>query len=442
MRIPTFKIAALAPILLLLAGVGRAQDLDLILSSFRSDIDPDATGQTFGTHMAADGIWAVVSGTDTTIPDGTLGAVYLYRFDNGWVFEKRLETPPEPDTPRRVGWDVAIDGEWIAVSIQNTGVALYRRDQGGPENWGFHSRVVEDDNTQFRERDASLTVALDGDTLIVGAPLTDYGPFTADTNQVGSVLVYGLVGNDWQLSQLITIPAADQERIAGFGGSVKVLGNLLAVGSPTYSFAGLGSPGQVWVYQRNTATSDFTLFDTLRSDAPVDNGRFGVSLGLSATTLAVGSPNGAGDLTPLATNDGSIYIFEPSLTGYDLMDELVPSTPEFLNGFAADLAIEGDLLWSADEAAGFLFRRSTQGQWAEIDRNSAPDFPPPQTVRQFGTSVAFTREGTRLHGIVGDRIAELLLPDPNNPGMDRLTRVGAAFFYLFDDGLFADSFED
>ncbi len=441
MRIQSLRIAVLAPILLL-SGAGMAQDLDLILSSFRSEIDPTSTGQSLGVRMDADGIWAVVAADEVRTTADDRGAVYLYRYDTGWMFHKRLDPPSEPSSPNGIGNDVAIDGDWIAVSIRSSGVALYNRNLGGADNWGFHSRVAEDDDAEFRDLDTDQTVALDGDTLIVGAPLTDYAPFTADTNQVGTALVYGLVGNNWQLSQLITIPAADQERLAGFGGSVAVLGNLLAVGSPTYGFDGLASPGQVWVYRRPSAAADFVLFDTLRSDQPLQNGRFGNALGLSAATLAIGSPRGAGDLTPVATNDGSIYIFEPADTGFDLVDELIPSTPDFINGFGIDLTLLGDLLWTSDDTAGFLFRRSPQGVWEEVDRNPAPDFPGDQTVRQFGTSVAFTREGTRIHGIVGDRIAEIPLPDPDNPGMDEITRVGAAFFYLFDDGLFADGFED
>ncbi|MEM9530246.1 MAG: hypothetical protein AAGA23_04965 [Pseudomonadota bacterium] len=415
--------------LFLTVGAGAfAQDLELTLTQFRDEFDPTATGQSFGGRMDADGVWAVISAPEN---NGLDGSIYVFRFAGGWQFHKRLEDSPVVSNLFRSGFDVAISGEWIALSFSTGGVALYRRDQGGVDNWGYYSTVAEEDNASYRDLDNSNTVAMRNNLLAVGAPFADVAPFSSDTNSVGSVLIYELIGNSWSLTQQIDIPDAELIPQARFGESLDIQSGLLAVGSPRYNTDGLGGAGRAWVYQRTGG--QFQLVDTLNSDTPEINARFG-AVALGQGFVAVGSEGGAGDLTPDISNDGSIYIFEPALGGgYDLADELVTSEPEFIGLLGRAVAAEGNLVWAAAaDDASYLFRRSVGGDWTEVDRNEVPVFTDPSNTREYGSSLALTREGTRIHGIVGDQTAENLDD----------TRVGAAFFYVFDDGLFSDSFED
>ncbi len=404
-----------------------AQDLELTLTQFRDDFDPNIDGQTFGTVMEADGAWAVIS---APFADDFDGAVYVFQYDGGWNFHKRLERAPGPSNRGRSGTDVTIDGEWIAITFSFGGAALYRRDLGGSDNWGYHSTVEEPDSTEFRDLDSDNRVTLDGSTLVVGAPVTDQAPFSSDTNAVGAVLVYQLQGDQWLLSQTILTPQGESQGGGGFGERLDLNSGVLVVGAPDYATGGIDGSGRAWVYQQNG--NQFQLVDSLSSDNPELNANFGSGVASGTGFVAIGAPTGAGDLTPIITNDGSVYVFEPDGGLYVLTTELVASVPTFIGNFGQDVAVESNLLWTADRDANFLFRRDMTGQWTEIDRNLAPEFPAPSNVMQFGTSVALTREGTRVHGIVGDRIAENIMDE----------RVGAAFFYEFDDGLFADSFED
>ncbi|MFK7958824.1 MAG: hypothetical protein AB8B96_22230 [Lysobacterales bacterium] len=411
----------------LASWAAAAQDLELNLTQFRDDFDTTIDGQSFGTVMQADGIWAVIS---APFADGADGAVYIFRYDNGWNFHKKLEEAPGPSNRGRSGTDVTIDGEWLAITFTFGGAALYRRDLGGAGNWGYHSTVDEPDSTEYRDQNFDNRVALGGTTLIVGAPVTDQAPFSADTNSVGALLIYQLQGNEWLLTQRVDIPVADLQSNARFGDRLDINSGILVVGSPDYDTDGFNTSGRAWVYQQDGG--QFQLVDTLTSDSPGINERFGSGVASGTGFIAIGSLAGAADLTPMVTNDGSVYVFEPDNGDYLLTTELVASDSTFIGLFGQDVAVESNLLWTSDNRASYLFRRDAAGDWTEIDRNEAPVFPAPSNVLQYGTSVALTREGTRIHGLVGDRVAENIMNE----------RVGAAFFYEFDDGLFADSFED
>ncbi len=424
MRKPLFFLC-----IYLVSWAVAAQDLELTLTQFRDDFDPNIDGQTFGTVMEADGAWAVIS---APFADGADGAVYVFEYDGGWNFVKRLEENPTPGNRSRLGTDVTISGEWIATSYSFGGVALYRRDLGGTNSWGFHSALVEPDSVDNRDLDFDNRVALEGNTLVVGAPVADESPFTGDTNSVGALLVYRLQGNEWLLDQRVPVPRVDLLANGRFGDRLDLSSGTLVVGSPAYDSNDLSSAGRAWVYNQNGG--QFQLQATLTSDNPAVNARFGSGVAAGTGFVAIGAVGGAGDLTATVTNDGSVYIFDADNGSYVLNTELVGSISTFIGEFGKDVAVESNLMWTSDNQASFLFRRDAGGDWSEIDRNVKPEFVLPDTrnTLQYGTSVALTREGTRIHGIVGDRIAENMMNE----------RVGAAFFYEFDDGLFADGFED
>lgn len=403
------------------------QDLELNQSIFRSAIEPQAVGQGFGQSIDAYGRLAVIG---APFLDSNTGGTYLFRFNGKtWSLLKKLETPP--DAFSRIGEDVAIHGDWIAVAMSRY-VVLYQRDTGGVDNWGYHSTLGLEDDANFRSRFIDNSVTITGSTLAIGAPETDTAPFSSATDSVGSVLIFKLTGPNWTFSDQINVPAPDLIAGARFGSSVELTSSILAVGSADYNTDGLNSAGRAWIYEPTGAANSFQRTSTLTSDMPLENANFGSAVTIGSSYIAIGSPSGAGDLTPGDSNDGSVYTFEKSGDEWMMTDELLPSTPGFLNEFGQSVSAAGNLLLTASDDASYLFIRRGNGDWSEIDRDAAPTFPAPSNIREFGVSVALLIEGTRIHGLIGDASAE----DGNDD------RVGATFFYLFEDGLFNDRFED
>ncbi|MDJ0657441.1 MAG: hypothetical protein QNJ40_24985 [Xanthomonadales bacterium] len=411
-----------------------AQDLALIEDLFRDEVDLTSTGQSFGWAVEIDGDWAAVSAPFVNSQDGE---VYLFRFSQSpapqWQFVKQLERPPE--SARRFGLSVTIEGDLMVVGANFIGAHVYQRDTGGLDNWGFVESLAVDDTATRRDQDTDLAVALSGDTLVVGAPNTDYIPLGgSEGNQVGSVFIYQRQGNSFNLEQTLEAPLADQIALARFGQRVDIDGDTLAIGSSAFNVQEFTSAGRAWVY-RNVA-GNWTLQQTLNTSSPGNNTAFGEDVAVSGDRVAVGATGGAGDLTPGVSNDGSVYVFRRDIGGADqwgLELELVPSQPQFINDFGRSVSLADDLLWAGADDAAYLFR-DNGGLWPEVDRNPAPVYMGDANVREFGFSAALgvRNGGTQVLGLIGDQTAENF----SN------TRVGAAFFYFYDDGIFADSFED
>jgi len=122
----------------------------------------------------------------------------------------------------------------------------------------------------------------------------------------------------------------------------------------------------------------------------VDN--FGRSLAIEKDIIAIGAPLDDIDFT---SNQGSVYIFERSETGWVETAKITPQLDETLY-FGYSVVIQDDMLVAgarfddANEAFGngeaYVFKRNlTTGNWTEVQRLSEPL---PQTNAHFGDGMA------------------------------------------------------
>ena len=139
-------------------------------------------------------------------------------------------------------------------------------------------------------------IAVEGETVIVGAPWSDDVPFTS-----GSAYVFELIDGVWTETDKLT--ASDAVADAWFGASISISGDSLVVGAQGDSEIGTAS-GAAYVFERIDGTWTETA-KLLASDG-VDEDAFGSSVSVSGGTVLVGSrlddDNGM--------NSGSLYVFE------------------------------------------------------------------------------------------------------------------------------------
>lgn len=228
----------------------------------------------FGTSVASDGN-LVVAGAPYSYVDGEhCGGAYVYDATTG----NSLVTLKDPTLTGSAsfGSSVAVSGNTVVVGApwcdrgaSNAGAAyIFDATTGNL----LHTL---DNPTPASGDEFGHSVAVSGNTVVIGAWLDDTGATNA-----GSVYVYdATTGN---LLRTINNPTpADYE---DFGNSVAVWGSTLVVGAYQDSTGALYT-GSAYIYDATTGT----LLHTLNNPTPESGDRFGCSVAVSGNMVVVGA---------------------------------------------------------------------------------------------------------------------------------------------------------
>ncbi|MBB6096268.1 hypothetical protein HNQ60_005190 [Povalibacter uvarum] len=362
----------------------------------------------FGTQLALSGDTLVVgapaedSDARGVNQDGTnnaasgSGAAYVITRDSAgaWSQQAYLKAS-NGDTNDNFGYSVAIDGDVIAVGapFEASNASGINGDQAdnSATSAGAVYIFVRDSNGQWTQEaylkpstvasgQFGKSIALNGNTLVVAAPQqpmligTVYA-FTRDADGI------------W--SEQAVISASDPLGDAGFGQTLALEGDTLAVGAPWHP--GISSfKGAVYVYSRQGST--WTEVVKLRGSNTEPSDEFGSSVALSDGTLAVGAP-GEDSAAAGNPNDnsvtwaGAVYLFGINSAGtWEQTAFIKASDPGAFDNFGYAIALCGDwLAVSAENEAGgstaiggdesdntkpgagaaYLFVRDDSGNWSQ-----------------------------------------------------------------------------
>ena len=221
-------------------------------------------------------------------PSGNAGAAYIYDRDSGgtdnWGQVKKLLPPTEEDGGQ-FGYsvDVSVDTAVVGAHIldaagSNTGAAyVYYRNQGGTDNWG----IVKTINGITAGDQFGTDVSVSGDTMAIGARYQD----TVATN-AGAVYIYerNLGGtNNWGQRKIVypTTVSANS-----FGYNIDLNGDILVVGAPLDDADGVDA-GLVYVFMRNEGgANNWGLITTIRADNAQAGDNFGLGVAVSGNVAA------------------------------------------------------------------------------------------------------------------------------------------------------------
>ncbi|MGH9845881.1 MAG: putative Ig domain-containing protein [Blastocatellia bacterium] len=276
----------------------------------------------------------------------------------------------------RLGISVALDGDTLAVGALGADIggnvdqgSVYVFTRSGA-TWALQQKITAADgaaNDYF-----GIKVALDRDTIVVSAMLDDIG---ANVNQ-GSAYVYTRSGGVWTLQQKLT--ANDGLAHDNFGVAVALDGNTLVAGS----YASIGSnvnQGSVYVFTRNGST--WTQRQKLIASDGMESDRFGISVALAGDTLAVGAKGAT-----VGSNlfQGSVYVFTRSSSTWTFQQKLTANDGAEFDSFGT-VALDGDTLVvgaggddngaNVDQGSAYVFMRSgsTQPVWTQQQKLIAYD---------------------------------------------------------------------
>tara|TARA_R110002073_G_scaffold257750_1_gene420567 strand:- start:280 stop:2223 length:1944 start_codon:yes stop_codon:yes gene_type:complete len=369
-------------------------------------------GDAFGISIATSGDTLAVgafaeegnaTGIDGDLSDNSLelaGAVYIFRRENdAWVQEAYLKAS---NTEERdfFGHKLALSGNTLAVATAN--------------------------------EDSSAS-GINGDQTDNGA------------ERSGAVYIFQRTGTTWE--QEAYVKASNNTVGLGFGESVALDGDVLAVGAPYERSisSGVNQPstgqgfetGAVYVFRRtgNTwAQEAFVKASNSEQTNSIDAAdRFGESVGVSGDLLAVGASredsgaegiNGNQSSNAL-TDSGAVYVFRRGDTDWAQEAYIKASNPGSSDYFGERLVIDGDTLVvtapsEASNATGvggnelddsedlsgaaYVFRNSG-GTWAQEAYLKASNT---EGGDRFGTSLALSQDSLAIaavgedSGVAGD----------------------------------------
>jgi FG-GAP repeat len=291
--------------------------------SAKLTVEGGRSNDYFGARVAMDGNVIVVGAPGADV-EGVVdaGAAYVYiRQAGGWfnMVQTAVLTASDKHSGDGFGWSVALDGDTIVVGAptadpggrSNAGAAYYftKPASGWAGNLTETGKLSASDSEV--EDDFGFSVAIDGGTIAVGALDVDVGAEA----WAGVVYLYLNSGSGWQgASEDARLYASDGLSGDWFGYSVDIDGDVIAVGSKYSDPGGLYAAGSAYVFVK-PASGWVTMTETakLLDSHPAVSDRFGGRIGISGDMIVIGAD---GDNPGGNTDAGAAFVFEKPAGGW------------------------------------------------------------------------------------------------------------------------------
>lgn len=246
--------------------------------------------------LSADGSTALVGADKADVPNGSrAGRAYVFeRGDGGWGRQFEL-LPAEIDTQDFFGSAVALSGDgrrafvgaWNDENADGAEVGATYVFERGDDGWRRRARIAPDQASGAGR--FGWSVALEDETALIGDPADD----EPDGEAAGAAHVYERIGGDWRRQTRLAPAGADAGDFVG--GSVALEGDTALVGAPEDDDPNGERAGSAYVFRR--ASDGWREEAKLVPDDgdPID--LFGVAVALSGDTALIGArvdedPNG------------------------------------------------------------------------------------------------------------------------------------------------------
>lgn len=353
------------------------------------------TEHHFGHSIALQGSTAVIGapGWNNDYGDNS-GAAYIFTH-NGSTWSERLRLlTPDAKPHETFGAVVALDGNTLAIGAPNAGRGNWGDPDFAPNAGAVYLYTGSDTSwsSPIKLMPADLeegsgfgsAIALDGDTLFVGAPHFGYpGEET--------VYVYQRAGNSWDAPQKLNGPDPNGEHT--FGLAVAVAGDVALVGASGINCCDQWAafePGVVYVFTRGGGVWSPAGSIMPADGFPGDN--FGCDIAFDGTTAVIAACQANG----LAEIHGYAYVFTRNGNTWTQTARLEPEGDAIFSLGIRSVALAGDRLVLGSPSAppqpavGRLYPYIRQGsQWVEEATISSPNGQPDT---DFGWSLALSAE--------------------------------------------------
>lgn len=251
----------------------------------------------FGSWVALDESRLIVGapGDDDAGLESGSAYVFARSVAGAWALEQKL-TWPVASPNSTLGDGVAIDGMWSVAGAPgddtlafNAGAVVVWRGVSngmGGVTWSHHSTLRAPTPTTSEQ--FGFRVALDGDLLLVGAPLG--GPIGAGVAYVYRRVVGGMGGETWEYEATLGPGAGEGAGGDRFGFSVDLDRGLAVVGAVQDDEPG-DKTGSAYVFLRTMlgGVATWPAQRKLVLPAPMPSDDFGWSCGVARGVIAIGA---------------------------------------------------------------------------------------------------------------------------------------------------------
>ncbi|MFN0136890.1 MAG: hypothetical protein ACKVS9_12330 [Phycisphaerae bacterium] len=349
--------------------------------AWRLLVEPDVQ-QRAGVSVSVDADTALVG----IIGDPALagGCAVFRRTDAGWTRESIFRAPAVG--PVSFGYPAIIKGytavlgaiTWVNLTTIDGAVFVYERSDDGTWSEGTLVTATMADPDPDRAEFFGGGIALDGDTLVVGAY----------NLSVAFAFERQLDGQWMQTQQLLP----NDGRGYFYGRSIALSGDLAVIGAPQDFHVGSWA-GSAYVLRR-TEKGEWVTTQKLLPSPPSFIGNFGFSVAIDdQQNLLVGEYNGATD----GESSGIVHVYSPTKNGsFEYRQRIVCPSHERSANFGYSIAVDGDLLiagadhWNGPmfgNGGAFIFQRQPDGMYRQTGLLMAPDG---QDGDWFGNQVAIS----------------------------------------------------
>jgi hypothetical protein len=376
-------------------GTGGLVDWSLAQQLQKVTAADGAAGDSFGVSVSVDGDTALIGAYADDDKGTDSGSAYVFTRSGGTWSQQAKLTAADGAATDYFGLSVALDGDTALIGAQhdddkggNSGSAYVFTRSGG--TWSQQAKLTAADGAtsdMFGSR-----VALDGNTALIGSYSDD-----DKGAESGSAYVFTRSGGTW--SQQAKFTASDGAASDWFGYSVSLDGDAALIGSRNDDDKGVDS-GSAYVFTRSGGTWSQQAKLTAADGAAGDY--FSFVLSLDGDTVLVGALQD----DDKGSDSGSAYVFTRSGGTWSQQAKLTASDGAAGDVFGYSVSLDGNTALIGayqdddkgnDSGSAYVFTRSggTWGQQAKLTAadGAANDF--------FGISVSLDG-GTALIGAYQD----------------------------------------
>jgi hypothetical protein len=333
-------------------------------------------GQTGGKFAIDDVSFAVVDNSVTATPTLTETPTETLTPTNTPTITA-TPIPPDSDTipgsggSDNFGFAVAIDGTTLVVGAPSASYTA-----GQYEGmvyvyvWDGVTWVLQDsftgDDSDYADY-FGQSVDIDGDTLIVGAPFNGNG---------GAAYVFTRSGSTWTQQGKLT---AQGGQYSSFARSVAIDGDTAVIGGG-HDDAILTDQGAAYIFNRSGST--WTFAKRLYDEDPTGTDHFGTDVDISGNTVLIGAPSYRYD----DTFTGAAYVYTGSGSNWTLQQQLFDKD-YYAGSLGAKVALQDDTaIITSDIGSGYVYAFTRSGSvWTQQARFTGVDSA---ANDRFGSDVA------------------------------------------------------